>query len=184
MNTHDVIEHHGVKGMKWGQRAAKKISSGIDRFMGGVDKLNKAYANTHRGMLDDYSRQMKYNHAEWKAVQRKTRKHSFSPLTKKTLQRQKEEYAKLKSYKDEINRIDYIRKEHREPRIRDYVKKEHLAEYDKMRKVLDSYSRPHYDGPRLKRWDKAYDRQVELTKIGMDHHYAKAAKAYNDYVNK
>lgn len=55
MNTNDVIEHHGVKGMKWGRRAAKKISSGIDRFMDGVDKLNKAYANTHRGMLDDYS---------------------------------------------------------------------------------------------------------------------------------
>jgi len=89
MNTNDFIEHHGVKGMKWGQRAAKKISSGIDRFMDGVDKLNKAYANTHRGMLDDYSKQRRYNYAEWKAVQKKTRKHAFSPLTKKTLQRQK-----------------------------------------------------------------------------------------------
>ena len=77
MNSNDIIEHHGVKGMKWGQRAAKKISSGIDRFMGGVDKLNKAYANTHRGMLDDYSKQRRYNYAEWKAVQKKTRKLHF-----------------------------------------------------------------------------------------------------------
>ena len=111
MNTNDFIEHHGVKGMKWGRRAAKKISSGIDRFMDGVDKLNKAYANTHRGMLDDYSKQRRYNYAEWKAVQKKTRKHAFSPLTKKTLQRQKEEYAKLKSYKDTMHRIDTARRE-------------------------------------------------------------------------
>ena len=33
-------------------------------------------------------------------------------------------------------------------------------------------------------WGKAYDRQAELTRIGVDHRYAKAAKAYNDYVNK
>jgi hypothetical protein len=188
MNTNDIIQHHGVKGMKWGQRAARKISSGIghlnngwDRFMGGVDKLNKAYANTHRGMLDDYSNQRRYNNAEWKAVQRKTRKHAFSPLTKKTLQRQKEEYAKLKSYKDTMRDIDYRRRES-SPNYREYVKKEHLAEYDKLKKITRRY-RPQW-GKGYDDWGKAYDRQVKLTKIGMDHHYAKAAKAYNDYINK
>ena len=181
MNTNDVIEHHGVKGMKWGRRAAKKISSGIDRFMDGVDKLNKAYANTHRGMLDDYSKQRRYNYAEWKAVQKKTRKHAFSPLTKKTLQRQKEEYAKLKSYKDTMRDIEYYRRKS-SPNYREYVKKEHLAEYDKLKKITGKY-RPQW-GKGYDDWGKAYDREVALTKIGMDHHYAKAAKAYNDYVNK
>lgn len=103
----DTIEHHGVKGMKWDRRMAKKLSSGVDRFMNGVDKLNKAYANTHRGMLDDYSNQRRYNYAEWKAVQKHTRKSAFSPLTKETLKRQKAEYDKLNSYKETMrkNRI-------------------------------------------------------------------------------
>ena len=183
MNTNDFIEHHGIKGMKWGRRAAKKISSGVDRFMDGVDKLNKAYANTHRGMLDDYSKQRRYNHAEWKAVQKHTRKHAFSPLTKKTLQRQKEEYAKLKSYKDEMEHLNWYKKETGNHMAdRQYVKKEHLAEYDKLNKITNKY-RPQY-GKGYDDWGKAYDRQAELTRIGVDHRYAKAAKAYNDYVNK
>lgn len=53
-----------------------------------------------------------------------------------------------------------------------------------MDKILKSYNRPHNDGPRLERWDRAYDRQVELTKIGVDHRYRKARKAYNDYIKK
>jgi len=32
------------------------------------------------------------------------------------------------------------------------------------------------------KWTKAYDRQVELTNIGLDSKYAKASKAYNDYL--
>lgn len=191
MNTNDVIEHPGVKGMKWGQRAAKKISSGVnhlnngwDHFMSGVNKLNEAYSNTHRGMLDDYIYQKRYNNAEWKAVQRHTRKNAFSPLTKKTLQRQKAEYEKLRALKKDINDLNIERVARFEPRIRDHVKKEHISEYDKMDKILKSYNRPHVDGPRLERWDRAYDRQVELTKIGMDHKYRKAKKAYSDYINK
>lgn len=190
MNTNDVIEHHGIKGMKWGVRAARKISSGIgrlnngwDRFMGGVDKLNTAYANTHRGMLDDYSKQRRHNYAEWKAVQRKTRKNAFSLLTKKTLQRQKAEYDKLNSYKETMRKIEFTRKEEGPyANRREHVKKEHLAEYDKLNKITSKYRPQHGKG--YEKWGKAYDRQVELTKIGMDHHYAKAAKAYNDYVNK
>lgn len=27
MNTNDVIEHHGIKGMKWGRRMAKGVKS-------------------------------------------------------------------------------------------------------------------------------------------------------------
>lgn len=32
------------------------------------------------------------------------------------------------------------------------------------------------------KWTKAYDRQVELTNIGLDSKYAKASKEYNDYL--
>lgn len=189
-SSNDVIEHHGVKGMKWGRRAAKKISSGVkrfnngwDRFMGVVDKANKAYGNTHQGMLKDYQMQMKYNNSEWRAVQKHTRKNAFSPLTKKTLQRQKEEYAKLESYKDTMRRIEAARKnEGDRPNRREYVKKEHLAEYDRLKKITGRY-RPQW-GKGYDDWGKAYDREVELTKIGMDHHYAKASRAYNDYINK
>lgn len=182
-SSEDVIEHHGVKGMKWGRRMAKKLSSGVDRFMNGVDKLNKAYANTHRGMLDDYSKQRRYNYAEWKAVQKHTRKSAFSPLTKETLKRQKAEYDKLNSYKEAMRKIEFTRKEERsKPNRREHVKKEHLAEYDKLNKITNKY-RPQY-GKGYDDWGKAYDRQSELTKIGMDYHYKKAKKAYNDYINK
>ncbi len=52
-----------------------------------------------------------------------------------------------------------------------------------MDKILKSYNRPYHDGPKLEKWDNAYNRQVELTKIGMNHKYNKAKKAYNDYLN-
>ena len=45
MNTNDVIEHHGVKGMKWGQRAAKKISSGMDHHYAKASKAYNDYIN-------------------------------------------------------------------------------------------------------------------------------------------
>jgi hypothetical protein len=77
-SSDDIIEHHGVKGMKWGRRMANRVKSWMD-------KENDKYYNSHKGYDD---------------------------------------------------------------------------------------------------WGKAYDRQSELTKIGMDYHYKKAQKAYNDYINK
>ena len=123
------------------------------------------------------------NNVEWKAVQRHTgaKTDSFAPPSKEILQRQKAEYEKLKSYKDTINRIDLHRKES-SPNYREYVKKEHLAEYDKLKKITGKY-RPQW-GKGYDDWGKAYDREVVLTKIGIDHHYAKATKTYNDYINK
>ena len=169
-NSQSVIRHYGKKGMKWGVR----IKSAIDRG-------NARAMNSTKGLQKDYLMQRKYNKAEWKAVQKHTRNGMFSPLTNDVLRRQQAEYAKLKSYKDEMKSIDFVRKESKNPNDRKYVKKEHLAEYDKLNKTL-SKRRPHYDGPELRRWDKAYDRQVELTNIGLDHRYAKASKAYNDYL--
>ena len=173
----DVIEHFGVKGMKWGQRLSNRVKSYIDK------RNEKIRNNNHRYMINDYNYQKKYNNAEWKAVQKHTRKSSFSPLTKKTLRRQQAEYAKLNGYKKQINDLNIERIARFEPRDRNHVKKEHLAEYDKMDKILKSYNRPHHDGPKLEKWDNAYNRQVELTKNGMNYKYAKAKKAYNDYLN-
>ena len=179
MNTNDIIEHHGVKGMKWGRRIAKGIKSWMI-------KQNEKYYDSHNGLLVDYNYQKKHNPIEWKAVQRHTgaKTNSIVPPSKEILKRQKAEYEKLRGMKKAINDLNIERYARFEPRIRDYVKKEHLAEYDKMDKILKSYNRPHHDGPKLERWDNAYDRQVKLTQIGMDHKYKKAKKAYNDYINK
>lgn len=105
----DVIEHFGIKGMRWGVRSR------------------------HAGLSESYNRY---------------------------------KLAKKKNWRD-----------------RNHVKKEHLAEYDEMDKILKSYNRPYHDGPKLEKWDNAYNRQVELTKTGMNYKYARAKKAYNDYIN-
>ena len=178
MNTNDVIEHHGVKGMKWGRRMAKGVKSWIR-------KQNEKYYDSHNGLLVDYNYQKKHNPIEWKAVQRHTgaKTNSIVPPSKEILKRQKAEYEKLRGMKKEINDLNIERYGRSGAIVRDHVKKEHLAEYDKLDKITNS-RRPHYDGPKLQRWDKAYYRQVELTKIGMDHKYKKAQKAYRDYINK
>lgn len=178
-SSDDIIEHHGVKGMKWGRRMAKRVKLWMD-------KENAKYYNSHKHLLLDYNYQKKHNSVEWGAVQRHTGANikSFTPPSKEILQRQKTEYEKLRAMKKEINDLNIERLAFFQNRNRDRVKKEHIAEYDKMDKILKSYNRPHNDGPRLERWDRAYDRQVELTKIGVDHQYRKARKAYNDYIKK
>ena len=45
MNTNDIIEHHGVKGMKWGRRIAKGIKSWMI-------KQNEKYYDSHNGLLE------------------------------------------------------------------------------------------------------------------------------------
>lgn len=172
----DVIEHFGVKGMKWG---VKKLGS---KIKAAIDRGNQRYYNSTKGMQRQWQLDKKYNNAEWKAVQKKTRKSAFSPLTRDTLNKQKSEYAKLKSYKDSMNEVDSYRKAiGKDVNNRKYVKKEHLAEYDKLSKTIDKHYRPHSDKGRDK-WVKAYNRQIELTNIGLDSKYAKASKAYNDYL--
>jgi hypothetical protein len=177
-SSEDIIKHHGVKGMKWGRRMAKRVKSWMD-------KENDKYYNSHKGLLLDYNYQKKHNPVEWNAVQRHTgaKTKSFTPPSKEILQRQKAEYEKLRAMKKEINDLNIERFGRFRPNDRGHVKKEHLAEYDKLDKITNK-PRPHYDGPKLERWDKAYDRQVELTEIGMDYKYKKVKKAYKDYINK
>ena len=176
-SSQDVIEHHGVKGMKWGRRMAKGIKSWMS-------KQNEKYYDSHNGLLNDYYYQKKKNNLEWKAVQRHTgtKTDSFAPPSKEILQRQKAEYEKLREMKKEINDLNIERYGRYTPK-RDHIKKEHLDEYDKLDKITNK-RRPYNDSPKLERWDKAYDRQIQLTKIGMEHKYRKAKKAYRDYINK
>lgn len=174
-NTGDVIEHFGVKGMKWG---VKKLGS---KIKAAIDRGNQRYYNSTKGMQEQWRLDRKYNNAEWKAVQKKTRKNAFSPLTRDVLNKQKSEYAKLKSYKDSMREVDFVRKESgKYINDRKYVNKEHLAEYDKLSKITNK-RRPDY-GKGYDDWGKAYDRQSQLTNIGLDSKYAKAYKAYNDYL--
>lgn len=95
MNSSDnIIEHHGVKGMKWGRRMAKRVKSWMD-------KENAKY----------YNYQKKHNSVEWGAVQRHTgaKIKSFTPPSKEILQRQKAEYEKLRAMKKEINDLNIER---------------------------------------------------------------------------
>lgn len=177
-SSNDVIEHHGVKGMKWDRRMAKRVKSWMD-------KENAKYYNSHKHLLLDYNYQKKHNSVEWGAVQRHTgaKIKSFTPPSKEILRRQKAEYEKLRVMKKEIDDLNIERYGRSGSIVRDHVKKEHLGEFDKLDKITNS-RRPHYDGPKLQRWDNAYARQVKLTQIGMDHKYRKAKKAYSDYINK
>lgn len=174
-SSKDVIQHFGIKGMKWGRRMSNRVKSWMA-------KQNEKYYDGHNGLLNDYYYQKKKNNIEWKAVQKHTgaKENSFAPPSKEILRRQKAEYEKLRGMKKEINDLNIKRYGLYLPK-RDHVKKEHLAEYDKLDKIT-SKRRPHYDSPKVERWDKAYDRQIQLTRIGVDHKYRKAKKAYNDYV--
>ena len=64
-SSRDIIEHHGVKGMKWGRRMANRVKSWMA-------KQNEKYYDSHNGLLNDYYYQKKKNNIEWKAVQKHT----------------------------------------------------------------------------------------------------------------
>ena len=88
-SSRDIIEHHGVKGMKWGRRMANRVKSWMA-------KQNEKYYDSHNGLLNDYYYQKKKNNIEWKAVQKHTgaKTDSFAPPSKEILKRQKAEYEK------------------------------------------------------------------------------------------
>lgn len=167
MNTNDIIEHHGIKGMRWGIRSRHgHLRSDYREYSKLRKKSNKSFPSLLFKNSKGYN-EAKYNYHLAKSEKARYKKNMYDAL----LDEKKSNGRKIKSSlesklknKMELNRIKQVDNTKKaghylEKHEKSFMDKKGQKEYDRITKKMNDVDL--YDGYK---WDRLSEKRSDLVR--------------------